>query len=101
MLVEWTGASRDEATWEDFDSLKEAFPHTDLEDKVIFEIEGIDMNKTADGVVSSDKSASYVAANDVSAHDVEKETGRKLDTWEHNGSRKRNPPKWTRDYVME
>ncbi|KAF7824408.1 Transposon Ty3-I Gag-Pol polyprotein [Senna tora] len=45
VLVEWEGVPREEATWEDWVTLNEAFPNSDLEDKVIFDGQGIDMTK--------------------------------------------------------
>ncbi|KAF7813177.1 retrotransposon-related protein [Senna tora] len=45
VLVEWSGSSRDEATWEDWATLVEVFPSINLEDKVIFQEGNVDTNQ--------------------------------------------------------
>ncbi|KAJ4807690.1 polyprotein [Rhynchospora pubera] len=41
ILVKWANQAVEEATWEDYDSMKFRFPHINLEDKVVLEEEGM------------------------------------------------------------
>lgn len=63
VLVEWMGTHRDEATWENLISLKEAFPHVNLEDKVAFEAKDIDINQQLDDMAVENNRAADITSN--------------------------------------
>ncbi|KAK2380216.1 hypothetical protein QL285_035697 [Trifolium repens] len=76
VLVQWDGVSELEATWEDTDHLKEAYPEVNLEDKV--ELDGMG-NDTGVSITNSQ------------SPNEPKEKSPKV-------KRKRNAPTWLKDY---
>jgi hypothetical protein len=76
VLVQWDGVYELEATWEDTDHLKEAYPEVNLEDKV--ELDGMG-NDTG------------VSITNPQSPNEPKEKSPKV-------KRKRNAPTWLKDY---
>ncbi|KAF7801851.1 Transposon Ty3-G Gag-Pol polyprotein [Senna tora] len=62
VLVKWQNVPREEATWEEWQMLVEAFPFMDLEDKVIFNEGGIDMDLRPTGLAVRPKRARKMLA---------------------------------------
>ncbi|KAF7812512.1 Retrotransposable element Tf2 [Senna tora] len=89
VLVEWSGSSRDEATWEEWTTLVEVFPSINLEDKVLFQ-EGTDdtdqEGKKAESVLDSAKGTQVG-----SHHERLGPT--------NQDKRVRRPPYWAQDYT--
>lgn len=87
--------NRDEATWEDFEVLKEVFPHLDLEGKVIFEGEGFDT------ICISDKANQQHVDTEMAVDGMEIECVEGNDaSRDVISKRKRKILGWTRDFIM-
>ncbi|KAF7811462.1 Retrotransposable element Tf2 [Senna tora] len=85
VLVEWTGANCEDATWEDWKHLSKVFPNVQLKDKLIFKGGGIDM----DG-----------KPNPINKHPKEP-SGPKLSAeGPRESKRTRRPLEWAKDYHM-
>lgn len=82
--MEWKNHSWEEATWENWELLKESFLHDNLEDKVVFE--GGNIDTILDPVIHEELSD----MDEGGVANVENEWPRE--------KRKRNGPAWMRDY---
>ncbi|KAF7807803.1 Ty3/gypsy retrotransposon protein [Senna tora] len=86
VLVEWEGGDRTDASWEDLVTLTKAFPELQLEDKLVFNGEGIDM---ITGGTSEPITAKEIPTgpNTTETQPVREKRGRR-------------PPIWAKDYEM-
>ncbi|KAF7833242.1 Transposon Ty3-G Gag-Pol polyprotein [Senna tora] len=107
VLVEWGGLSREEATWEDWIAVNEAFPDSNLEDKVVFDGQGIDMNGGSSEPNETTQVNQASGLNEETRNEPiqshisqEKDPTTVVGATEGKGKRSKKRPKWMKDYKL-